>query len=222
MKSNINLESISDGKFYDINDMVRADTGGCEGCSACCHDVGDLVTLTPFDAYQIRSLLNTSLDSLLADKLELVTDNKIGLPHLKMDSISKKCSFLNDKGRCEIHTHRPNICRLFPLARVYEEDDFKYILQQNACVKESLSKIKLKKWIGIENYNENKAFLISWHRLLKALSFRVKFIRDKSELDEVNKCIFTFYTLGSDENESFYSAYYSFLEVAKDKLGIIV
>ena len=35
------LEGISDGKVYDYEDWVGADAGGCEGCSACCHHVGD-------------------------------------------------------------------------------------------------------------------------------------------------------------------------------------
>ncbi len=43
------LDKISDGKLYDIEDMVKADTCGCNGCSDCCKDVGDLVMLTPFE-----------------------------------------------------------------------------------------------------------------------------------------------------------------------------
>ena len=49
MKSINILEEISDGNLYDINDIVKADTCGCDGCSDCCIDVGDLVVLTPFD-----------------------------------------------------------------------------------------------------------------------------------------------------------------------------
>ena len=32
-----NLDEISDGKKYSINDMVKADCDDCKGCSACCH-----------------------------------------------------------------------------------------------------------------------------------------------------------------------------------------
>ena len=49
MKSINILDEISDGKLYDIEDIVKADTCGCDGCSDCCHDVGELVVLTPFD-----------------------------------------------------------------------------------------------------------------------------------------------------------------------------
>ena len=37
------LEGIYDGRLYDINDVVAADTCGCNGCYTCCHQVGDLV-----------------------------------------------------------------------------------------------------------------------------------------------------------------------------------
>ncbi len=222
MKTDIIIENISDGVFYDINDMVKADTNGCEGCSACCHDVGDLVTLTPFDVYEIRKFLNITFEELLEGKLELIEENKISLPHLKMRADNLKCHFLDDNNRCEIHGHRPNICRLFPLARVYGDDDFKYILQVNACVKPKLSKIKVKKWIGIDHYKENKAFLLSWHQLIKALTFRLKFVRDSEEIKTLNELLIkTFYDITPDNNETFYQAYHKCLPIAKNKLGIL-
>ena len=36
MERNIDMKEVSDGKLYTSNDMVKADCGGCEGCSACC------------------------------------------------------------------------------------------------------------------------------------------------------------------------------------------
>lgn len=222
MKSLRTLEGISDGRIYDIEDMVKADTGGCDGCSACCHNVGDLVVLTPFDVYEIASHLNVSFDELLINKLELREYNKILLPHLKMHGDSKRCSFLNGEDRCEIHGHRPNICRLFPLGRVYEEDDFKYFLQVGNCIKPNLEKVKVKEWIGIENYQENKAFILAWHRLLKALTFRLKFIRDDEERGTINQYLLnTFYQITLKDGEDFYSAFFRCLPEAKNHLGII-
>lgn len=52
------LDKISDGRLYDIEDVVKADTCGCDGCSDCCKDVGDLVVLTPFDIYEMTTYLN--------------------------------------------------------------------------------------------------------------------------------------------------------------------
>ena len=94
MRSKNILDEISDGKLYDIGDMVKADTGGCTGCSDCCKDVGDLVVLTPFDVNEIVNFLGVSFDELLGDKIVLRETNKISLPYLKMQDKNKYCSFL--------------------------------------------------------------------------------------------------------------------------------
>lgn len=78
------LDEISDGKLYDIEDIVKADTCGCNGCSDCCCDVGELVVLTPFDIYEIVNYLGIEFDKLLGDKIQLRKNNKILLPYLKM------------------------------------------------------------------------------------------------------------------------------------------
>lgn len=222
MKALRTLEGISDGRIYDIEDTVKADAGGCSGCSACCHGVGDLVELTPFDVYEMVSHLNLSFDELLVDKLALRENNKILLPHLKMQGDSEGCSFLNEEERCTIHGHRPNICRLFPLGRVYIEDNFKYFLQVDSCTKPNLSEVKVKEWIGIENYGKNKAFILDWYRLLKALTFRLKFVRDPKELEAINQYLLdTFYRMPLQDGEDFYSAFSKCLPEAKNQLGII-
>ena len=219
MRSRNILEEISDGKLYDIDHMVKADTCGCNGCNDCCIDVGDLVVLTPFDVYEIVNHLGVEFDELIGDKIELRTNNKISLPYLKMQDKTKKCSFLDKEGRCMIHSKRPNICRLFPLGRVYKNNDFKYFWQVGNCPKKDLKYVKVRDWIGIENYNENKKFILEWHNFIKALTFRLKFIRDEKEIDEINKVLLnSFYNIKGDD---FYATFTKVLPEIKNKLGII-
>lgn len=221
MKLPKTLEDISDGKLYDIEDKVKAGTNGCEGCSACCHDVGDLVTLTPFDSYELIKHVNKSFDQLLDEKFELYEQDKIVLPHLKMQGAAKACSFLDVFGRCEVHGHRPNICRLFPLGRIYEKDDFKYFLQVNSCIKPQLQEVQLKVWLGIERYPENKAFLLAWHGLLKALVFRLKFVHDEKTLKEINTYLLDMFYRAAVGEEDFYTFFWKQLPIAKQNLGIL-
>lgn len=222
MRSLRTLEGISDGKIYDIEDRVKADTGGCNGCSACCHAVGDLVVLTPFDAYEIVSYLKKSFDELLVEHLQLREENKILLPYLKMHGKTERCSFLNNEGRCSIHGSRPNICRLFPLGRIYEEGSFKYFLQVNSCLKPRLNEVKIKEWIDIRNYEENKKFILAWHDFLKALAFRMKFIRDEKEQEAIRSYILdTFYRMTLKGGEDFYTTFWKTLPQAKKHLGIL-
>lgn len=222
MINRINFEDISDGKTYDINDLVRADAGGCEGCSACCHGVGDLFSLNPYDIYQIKKNLNVSFDELIEDKIELVLEKKFRLPHLKMYGDDERCSFLNQDNRCSIHEYRPDVCRLFPLGRVYEKRDFKYFLQKGACVKTKLGKVKIKKWLNIDNYSENKKFILMWHDIVKALEFRLKFVRSDEELEAIGKDLLdTFYRIDISESEDFYEMFFDIVADAKSRLGII-
>lgn len=222
MKSINILDEISDGKLYDINDIVKADTYGCDGCSDCCHDVGDLVVLTPFDIYEITNYLGVEFDELLENNIKLQENNKILLPYLKMQGENKKCSFLSKENRCMIHSKRPNICRLFPLGRVYKDNDFKYFLQVGNCPKPDLKDIQVKKWIGIENYDENKRFILEWYNFIKALTFRLKFIRDEKEIEEINKTLLdSFYRINIKENENFYSVFFKELPNIKNRLGVI-
>ena len=214
------LNEISDGKLYDIEDMVKADTCGCNGCSDCCKDVGDLVVLTPFDIYEMTTYLNTDFDKLLGDKILLRENNKITLPYLKMQDENKNCSFLDKNGRCTIHLKRPNICRLFPLGRAYQDNDFKYFLQVDNCPKDELKDVKVSQWINIENYNENKKFILQWYKFIKALTFRLKFVRDEKEIAHINEILLdNFYRVKIDND--FYKSFEELLPKVKNKLGII-
>ena len=222
MRTTNRLEEISDGKLYNINDTVKADTCGCDGCNDCCIDVGDLVVLTPFDVYEMVNYLGVEFDELIGDKIELRQNNKILLPYLKMQGNNKRCSFLNKEGRCTIHSKRPNICRLFPLGRAYQNDDFKYFLQVGNCPKENLSEVEVREWIGIENYDDNKKFVLEWYKVIKALTFRLKFVKDENTIEEVNQVILdNCYRIETKENENFYSVFLKELPKVKNILGII-
>lgn len=223
MKREIDINEISDGKLYDIDDLVRADTAGCGGCSACCHGVGELVHLNPFDVFCIRKATGLTFDALLSDMLVLRPNGKLLQPHLGMHDESEACRFLSTEGRCTIHEHRPSICRLFPLGRVYDDQrDFKYILLKGACVKPKLDKIRVSKWINIDDYDANKTFLLEWYRLNKALTFRMKFVREQPEIDAVNEFLFeTFYRIEAADASGFYALFHEKLPGAKNKLGIL-
>ena len=67
MKIKNGLAELSDGKLYGLNDMVKADTRGCDGCSACCHGVGNTIVLNPFDMYELITGTNRTYEELLND-----------------------------------------------------------------------------------------------------------------------------------------------------------
>lgn len=115
------LNEISDGRLYTLNDLVRADCQDCTGCSACCHGMGNSIVLTPYDVCLLTSNLSCSFEQLITGRVELSVIDGLILPSLKMTGDMEQCSFLDENGRCSIHSFRPGICRLFPLGRIYDE-----------------------------------------------------------------------------------------------------
>lgn len=222
MRIEAKLADISDGRLYDLNDMVKADTRGCHGCSACCHGMGDTIVLNPYDMWMIVRETGQSFDDLLDIRIELHMEEKVTLPNLKMTGADDACSFLGGDQRCSIHSARPGICRLFPLGRYYDGDDFKYIFKAGECVKPNLTKVKVKKWIDLPRYSDNKAFLLAWYKFLKALKWRVRFIHDDKERQQANDYLIeAFFREPWPEGVDFYEAFEARLAKAKDRLGLL-
>lgn len=172
--------------------------------------------------YQIISGTGKTYGDLIHQKIELHSEDQVRLPNLKMSGENEACGFLDAQERCSIHSYRPGICRLFPLGRYYDEKNFKYFFQKGECPKTDLIKVKVKKWIAIENYNENKKFILYWYEFIKALKWRVKFVKDVEELEATNTYLIkTFYDIDWQDGQEFYEEFYERAIIAKDYLGII-
>ena len=219
MKRNVSLDEISDGKLYELNDLVKAGCSDCKGCSTCCQGMGNSIILDPLDIDRLLLNLNNTFEELLVDKIELNIVDGIIIPNLKMIESSEKCSFLNNEGRCEIHAFRPGICRLFPLGRYYENHAYKYFLQVHECAKENKTKIKVRKWIDTPDLKSNERFVIDWHFLLEDLQDVVKNMQDDNLIKDINMYILKdFYMKPYDTNIDFYL---QFNERLKDAKGLI-
>jgi len=185
MLRDVDLSEISDGKLYTANDMVKADCMDCIGCSECCRIMADTIILDPYDVFRLSLGIGSSFAELMAEKrVEIGLVDGILLPYLCMREDTGACSFLDEEGRCSVHSHRPGFCRLFPLGRVYDEEgDFKYFLQTHECVKTNRTKIKVSKWIDTPNLKKYEEYIKSWHKLTRALNIKC----DESGQYEVRK-----------------------------------
>lgn len=209
MERNVSLEEISDGKLYELNDMVKADCNGCDGCSACCRGMGESVVLDPLDIWRLTVNLSCTFQDLLMGQLELNVVDGIILPNLNM--AKGACAFLNQSGRCTIHAFRPGICRLFPLGRFYENRSFRYFLQVHECRKPGRTKVKVRKWIDVPDAKQYEQFIIDWHYFLKDLQIALK---DKKEeqIKAINMEVLKTFYLAPYEAENFYTQFYQRLE----------
>lgn len=217
----VSLEEISDGKLYGINDMVKADCQDCQGCSACCQGMGQSIVLDPLDMHRLSAGLGMTAEELLESKLELnVVDGSI-LPNLKMAGEKERCVFLSPEGRCTIHSHRPGICRLFPLGRYYENGGFRYFLQIHECKKENRSKIKVHKWIDTPDLKRNQQFVEDWHYFLKDVQEIIAGTEDTQLIRNLNVYVLNrFYVKPYEENRDFYNQFYERLEEAGQLLSL--
>lgn len=208
MKREVDIDEISDGKRYHANDMVKISCSDCKGCSSCCHDMGKSIILDPYDIYMLTKGLGTSFDALIgADKpvIELSMADGILLPNLKMQDDSNGCIFLNKDERCSIHDFRPGICRLFPLGRIYEDGGFSYFNQIYECDYPNKSKIKVKKWIGIDNISSYEKYVLKWHDFLVKTREKIAAMQDVNEVS-VHTVAFleTFYRQSYNGESDFY------------------
>ena len=217
----ISLEEISDGRLYELNDMVKADCHDCEGCCDCCQGMGDSVLLDPYDVYRLSAGLQKSAEQLLQEYLELgVTDGNI-LPHLRMTGVKEQCIFLNSEGRCHIHSIRPGFCRLFPLGRFYENGSFKYILQIHECPKTNRSKIKVKKWVDTPDLKKYEKFVNDWHYFLLDVQEVLYNAEDPDLIRNLNLFVVNrFYLKPYDQNQDFYIQFYERLKEGKELLAL--
>ena len=181
--------------------MVKAGCDGCKNCHACCEDMGGSIVLDPLDIYNMTSYLSITFEELLPEYIELNVVDGIILPNIKMNGLSKKCRFLNEEGRCSIHSARPGICRLFPLGRIYEDRSFKYFFQVHECPKENKSKVKIKNWLDIKNINAYEAFITRWHYLLADLQDKVLEGADDQTAKNVSMYILQSFYIAKYSNE---------------------
>lgn len=218
MEREIDMNEVSDGRFYGLRDMVKADCGGCKGCSDCCESMGSTIILDPYDIFRLTTGLGVTFEQLLDDKLELNVVDGIILPNMKTSGKGERCGFLNEEGRCSIHALRPGFCRIFPLGRYYENGSFQYFLQVHECRKEPKTKVKVQKWIDTPDVKRNEQFIIDWHYFLKEWTNRLSEAEDSYRKTVCLYFLKNFYQKPYDGKKDFYEQFYERLKEAKQLL----
>lgn len=216
MRREVDMKEISDGKLYGLSDMVKADCGGCEGCSACCTGMGQSILLDPLDIYHLTTNLNVTFEELLGASVELNMYDGVILPNMRMSGETEACAYLSEEGRCMVHSFRPGICRLFPLGRYYEEDGFQYFLQVYECKKENRSKVKVRKWIDIPDIRENEKYIMAWHDFVKEVQEKL-IGKEEAVIKKTDLFILQHFFLEKySHDEPFYTQFYARLKKAKE------
>jgi len=222
MIRNVSLSEISDGKFYDLNDMVKVDCNGCQGCHACCQGMGHSIVLDPWDVFQLTIGLSQSFQELLKNSVDLNVVDGIILPNLKMQGEAERCIYLNGEGRCSIHAFRPGICRLFPLGRYWDQNTFWYIHQIHECNYPNKTKIKVQKWIDTPDIKNYHQFVIDWHSLQKDIQSLIQSAKDDKLIKDINMFLLnTFYVEAYNHQIDFYEQFHARLIKMRKLLSVL-
>lgn len=218
MKREVRVEELA--RLYTANDMVKADCGGCQGCSDCCRTVGDTIILDPYDIYQLQKGLKLTPEQMFQKGyFEFNLADGLILPDLKMTE-EGVCPFLNEEGWCAIHSFRPGFCRLFPLGRYYEGDGFKYYLQMYECPKPVKTKVKVEKWLGIPQIRRYESYILDWHRYLVSCREQADGSADEAVRKNIAMYLLqAFFLTPYDGSRDFYSQFEERLEAAYSVKG---
>lgn len=209
MEHKVNLNEISDGKLYTRNDLIKLGCDGCSGQASCCRFAEDTITLDPYDMYRLCTGEGLSFELLYGRELiALAPVQGLLLPHLNFSKETGSCPFLETDGLCRIHGNRPGLCRLFPLARYFEEDRLHYILQIHECPNPVAPKVKIKNWLGIPNLDRYETFLTEWHKLVALTQKKISTAADNRTINTVTTVFLKlFYLTPYGKEEDFYSQF---------------
>lgn len=214
MKRECDFNEISDGKLYKSCDMAKLGCNDCRGCSSCCRGVGNTIVLDPYDVYRMDGGIDIAINELFDKHLIMSVIDGLILPSLKMSEDEDKCTFLNNEGRCSIHSVRPGICRLFPLGRIYEDGSFNYFLQVDECKIKNRSKVKISKWLDTPNLPRYEKYINDWHYFIKDTQNELLSYDDTVRKNMSMYILKTFY-LTPYTKDKFYEEFYERLEKTK-------
>lgn len=208
------VEKISDGRRYSSESMVRLGCDGSKCQSYCCTNMCDTIILDPYDVYSLEKGLQITFEDLLMGALELNVVNGLILPNIKPQPSTGGCGYLDEKGLCTIHDFRPGFCRLFPLARVYDDNEIYYINQIHECPYDEGIKIKVKKWIGTENFASYEKYISEYHKLKRHFEDMIAKESDDSVIKTLcMKFLNTLFVMPYDTDGNFYSQFMARKEI---------
>lgn len=188
----------------------------CNGCGDCCHGMTDTIHLDPWDVHQLTAGLGKDFEELRAGGiLALHTEEGMILPHLCMrENGEGACPLLTADGRCSIHPFRPGYCRLFPLGRDYDAatQTFRYFVVDNGCDMPGKMKVKISKWLGIQDLPRYERYVSEWHYFCRDVKRYMKTAEDEDFVRQLNLFLLkvfylTPYVVPEDGSRDFYDLF---------------
>lgn len=161
----------------------------CRKCGRCCKNQ-DMILFTPNDIFKIAKRLGKPIQIIINDYAEVFIgpQSKIPLIHLLMQGPKNACPFLGADSRCTIHDSKPVICALYPLGRVFlnqnpgapisdlSEAMVRYIISGNCGSGKKTHTVR--EWLANFGIPETDEFFHLWTRTITELGMLIRNLLD--------------------------------------------
>ena len=176
---------------YLANELKGDDTFQfeCSMCGSCCRRRAEPIVITGPDLFRIAKTLNISP----LEAAQEYTDWTIGvnshMPVLTLrERLDGSCRLLRN-GRCTVHQNKPSVCALFPLGRMYNPEEKRFIYFKNTFCSSSKKGTKVKNWTLDEwldefRLRETEDDVRVWNRMITSL-VRVTAGIDRAKIDGI-------------------------------------
>lgn len=171
---------------------------GCKMCGSCCRKRQEPIILTGYDVYSIAKHLGIPTIEVLKEYTECYEGSDSFLPIVVLkERLDGSCKLLR-KGHCTVQENKPLVCRLYPLGRYSQGEDFKYF-KQEACLGKG-EEIKVKDWLEQFHIFDYDKVSLLWSKLIMSAAMYMRELRlnkkDNATANEFYKaCVGVFYVI---------------------------
>lgn len=146
---NKSIRDMSKDEFENLKMLGLDDTFEfrCTACGRCCKHREDII-LTPYDTYRLAEFFGRTTQQILESYCEVYEgrDSHFPVVHVLPVPPDNACPFLRNK-KCVVHTKKPVLCRVYPLARVTGEGSPTYFFNGAGCKHEPRT-VTVRDWIA--------------------------------------------------------------------------
>lgn len=183
-------ERMTNPRIVSFDDTAKM---GCNLCGKCCMNRNDIL-LSVIDLRKIAKKLERSLLDIIQEYCETYIGDNSKVPVVSIrfkwseEDDNLICQFLNksgDKYKCSIDECKPNICRLFPVAKISvsskkeSSEEVFYAVGDMECISEEEKKnIKISEWVNKDLQYKNSEWLT-------AFSDKMSYLHRNYDLDKL-------------------------------------
>jgi hypothetical protein len=140
----------------------------CKECGKCCRQRHDII-LTPYDLFRIAGFLGRTTIEIVERYCEVYEGSSSHFPIVRIVPVSPddSCPFLRNK-KCVVHMRKPVVCRIYPLARLYDEGETRFVYSGAGCKHEPRS-ITVREWIADVASEESEQAGILWGEIVSTI-----------------------------------------------------